>query len=507
MSSDRRRFLWQAGCLSGATSTGWLLNALPPVSAQEADLTPKLVTLDSGVEPTVRLIEETLREEVIDVIATRILQGLSYQELLAGLLLAGVRNVQPRPSVGFKFHSVLVVNSAHLASLASPDADRWLPILWAIDYFKGTQAEESRKTGWHMQPVAEEHVPNARQARQAFMQAMERWDPEAADTAVAGLARTAGKQELFELFCRLGARDFRSIGHKAIYVANSFRTLECIGWQHAEPVLRSLAFALLNHEGGGNPAEHDYAADRPWRANLELAPSLPAAWLDGPLNEQATRELVVAFRTSSESDMPQLAAKLLGQGVPAQSIWDAVLLASGELLMQQPGIIGLHSLTTANALHYAFQTSGDDDSRRMLLLQACAFVPMFRQSAAGRGKLGSQTIERFADEGDAPQAGVAPEQIFSELSQNRLQASASLYRFLRHGGSPYKIMDEARRLIFLKGSDAHDYKFSSAVLEDFHAVSPNFRNEFLALSVFNLRGSQDRDNQLVGKIRAALRRA
>ena len=44
---------------------------------------------------------------------------------------------------------------------------------------------------------------------------------------------------------RYGARDFRAIGHKAIYVANSCRTLESIGWQHAEPVLRSLAYARM----------------------------------------------------------------------------------------------------------------------------------------------------------------------------------------------------------------------------------------------------------------------
>ena len=36
---------------------------------------------------------------------------------------------------------------------------------------------------------------------------------------------------------------------KAIYVGNAFRTLEVIGWQHAEPVLRSLAYALLDRSG------------------------------------------------------------------------------------------------------------------------------------------------------------------------------------------------------------------------------------------------------------------
>ena len=81
--------------------------------------------------------------------------------MLAALLLAGVRNVQPRPSVGFKFHAVLVVNSAHLASLGSPDTDRWLPIFWALDHFKSSQAQDVREGNWTMGPVDESAVPPA----------------------------------------------------------------------------------------------------------------------------------------------------------------------------------------------------------------------------------------------------------------------------------------------------------------------------------------------------------
>src|SRR5262249_9624001 len=129
-------------------------------------------------------------------------------------------------------HAVLVVNSAHLASLASPDSDRWLPIFWALDYFKDSQARDVREGNWTMGPVDEGAVPPARKAKAAFISAMDNWDEEAADAATAGLARTAGANETYELFFRYGARDFRSIGHKAIYVANSWRTLQCIGWQH-----------------------------------------------------------------------------------------------------------------------------------------------------------------------------------------------------------------------------------------------------------------------------------
>src|SRR6266853_4952004 len=131
-----------------------------------------------------------------------------------------------------------------------------------------------------MATIDESKLPAAHKARQAFAEAMDNWDEAGADVAVTGLARTAGAQEMFEIFCRYGARDFREIGHKAIYVANGWRTLQAIGWQHAEPVLRSLAYALLDHDGE-NPARRDAAPDRPWRHNQAVAAKMRADWQDG----------------------------------------------------------------------------------------------------------------------------------------------------------------------------------------------------------------------------------
>jgi hypothetical protein len=151
----RREFLVStAGGLGGLS----FLDQLQPVSAAEAKLNTKIVTLRPEIEPTVRLIEKTPRDQLLEVVAGRIRQGLSYRELLAALLLAGVRNVQPRPSVGYKFHAVLVVNSAHLASISSPDTDRWLPVFWALDAFKSSQARDVREGNWTMAPVKESAV-------------------------------------------------------------------------------------------------------------------------------------------------------------------------------------------------------------------------------------------------------------------------------------------------------------------------------------------------------------
>ncbi|MDZ4782529.1 MAG: hypothetical protein SGJ19_19965 [Planctomycetia bacterium] len=294
--ASRRNFLQSAAAAGLAGSfldTPWN-GLLRRVSAEEAAPQPGAVKLRPEIEPLVKLLEDTPRERVLEEVAARIRGGLNYQDLLAALLLAGVRNIQPRP-VGFKFHAVLVVNSAHLASIASPDEHRWLPILWAVEEFKNSQQQDTREGNWTMSALDEKFVPSGDKALGAFKTAMDRWDPEAVDPAVAGLARSAGANEMFEIFCRYGARDFRDIGHKAIYVANSWRTLRTVGWQHAEPVLRSLAYALT-HYGDENPADSDQEADRPWRRNTKLAADIRPDWQVGRIDDGATRELLSGMR-------------------------------------------------------------------------------------------------------------------------------------------------------------------------------------------------------------------
>lgn len=504
--SSRRQFLQAAtgAAVLGAANFEFV-SRLPVVTAAETQVDPKLVRNGSELEPLVRLIETTSKDQLLEAVAERIRKGASYREVLGALFLASVRNVQPRPAVGFKFHAVLVINSAHLASLSSPEADRWLPIFWALDYYKGRQLEEERASGWKLPPVKESDVPPAHKARRMFLDAMDRWDEPAADAAVAALARTAGANELFEIFSRYGARDFRAIGHKAIFVANGWRTLQCIGWQHAEPVLRSLAYALLNHQNEPNPSEGDLTPDRPGRANHEFAQSIRAEWLDGDVNEQATRDLLSTLRQGSYEDSTKQAVELLNRGVSPQSVWDAVFLGSGEVLMRQPGIVGLHTLTTANALHYAFEASGDDANRRFLLLQACAFLPMFREAARGRGKLKDTTLDELQPQQPSDSApSAALEEIFTDVSRDTTAAASKILGFVQEQGDAKAVIDAARRMVFLKGNDAHDYKFSSAVLEDYYHVSPALRDRFLALSAFNFVGSGQRDNPLVERTRQAL---
>lgn len=500
LSWNRRSFL--SATAAGLGLSG-VLHTLGPLSAADVGLGEGVARFSDELEPLVQFLEKTPRDDLIQQTARRVQAGLSYRELLAALLLAGVRNVQPRPSVGFKFHAVLVVNSAHLASLNSADEDRWLPIFWAIDNFKASQAKDENEGDWTLPPVEEARVPAAHQARKMLRHALDNWDVPAADVAITSLVRNWGANQVFDQLAEYAARDFRSIGHKVIYLSNAQRTLQTIGWEYAEPVMRSLVYAMLNHNGEPNPSTSDLAADRPGRFNSELINTLPKQWKTREASNAATAELVQTLRQCSATEASEAVVDLLNAGVGLQSIWDGIFAASGELLMRKPGIVALHSVTTTNAIRYAFETTRSDSTRKFLLLQNASFLPLFREALGDSAKLAKHHIDELqAEDGDSNLVEVPA--IFETMGSDRTAASRQMYSYLAGGGNPQAVVDHARRLVFLKGNDSHDYKFSSAALEDYRVLSPPWRERFLAASAYQLCAQTDPTRALVDRIRTAL---
>ena len=501
---QRRNFLrYSAGSL-GLTS---LVQSLGPLSANEINLGSGIARFSSEIEPLVEFLESTPREHIIEQTASRVRDGLSYRELLAALLLAGVRNVQPRPSVGFKFHAVLVVNSAHLASISGSDDERWLPIFWAIDNFKSSQARDEREGNWTLPEVDEANVPPAHQSIRDLRASLDAWDEEAADVAITSVVRNHGSNTVFKVLAEYAARDFRSIGHKVIYLSNGFRTLQTIGWDYAEPVMRSLVYAMLNHNGEPNPSKSDLAADRPGRFNRDLRAKFAKHWRQGSHDDNATAELVRTIHNASPQEASEQVVQMANSGISLQSIWDGLFASAGELLMRQRGIVALHSVTTTNAIHYAFQRATDEQTRQFLLLQNASFLPMFREAARDRGELANRHIDDWEPSPDVgKETGASPLQlpeIFRNMGSDRATAAEQMYQYLAEGGDPQAMVDYARRLVFLKGNDSHDYKFSSAALEDYRGMTPAWRNRFLAASTYQLRNSTEKTRPLVQQIEAA----
>ena len=498
--SRRRDFLLST---AGSLGLSQVLGGLGPLSAEEVKFDKGIARFSGEIEPLVAFLESTPRNKVIEETARRVQAGLSYRHLLTALLLAGVRNVQPRPSVGFKFHAVLVVNSAHLASISCADEDRWLPIFWAIDNFKNSQQRDISEGNWTLSAVDEASVPAPHLAADRLRASLDVWDVEAADVAITSLVRNSGAQRVFDELAKYAARDFRSIGHKVIYLSNAFRTLQTIGWEYAEPVMRSLVYAMLNHHGAPNPAKSDQEADRPGRHNRALLEKISPHWREGNESDDATSELVTTLHDCSPQEASEQVVEMINQGISLQSIWNAIYASSGELMMRQRGIIALHSVTTTNAIRHAFQNASDPETRQFLLLQNASFLPMFREAARARGPVADRRILDL-NRAATPTSDTPVQDAFVLMGQDRMAAAKKLYGYLQDDGNPQAMVDHARRLVFLKGNDSHDYKFSSAALEDYRFLTSQWRNRFLASSVFQLRAATEPTRSIVQRIQDAL---
>lgn len=490
----RRDFLRGLGGSVVSGSLGWqAIHSLVPAQAEDAQVTPGVVRFNPEMEQIVQWIETTPREQILRSATERLKAGLSYRQFVGGLFLAGIRNIKPRP-VGFKFHAVMVISSAHQLSLDAPQSDRLLPFFWALDNFKSSQAQDVKEGDWTLAPVKESSVPSAGQSRERFADAMNRWDDEAADAAIAGLCRSAGATEVMELLWPYAIRDWQNIGHKAIFAAHSWRTLQLIGWEHAEPVLRSLVYGLLNGGASDSAAPYDH--------NRELVGKIRSDWATGKPDPMVTTAFLQTLRQASANEAALAVVSYLNQGVAANSLWDAILLAAGELLMKQQAIVPLHATTATNSLFYVYRQTGKDSTRLLALLQAASWIPLFREGARGRGGLpDNPQIDQF-------QASATPpanlEELFDGLKQDRNRAAAQALAYAKAGGNPQPFFDAARHLIFTKGTDSHDYKFADSAFEDFKYASPNVRSQLLAASVYYLRGSREPDSPVLQRTREAL---
>ena len=492
---------WIQGLLAGGAVLG--MDSAPPpwcLAADASDGNASPPDRARHVASLVQWLRTTPREQIIRDAQNRVTEGVEYRDLLAALLTAGAWEIQPRPSVGFKFHAVLAVISYHLIGSQLNDGDRWLPLLWGIDYFKSAQAQDAAEGDWMLGELNASRVPSVDDASEMLVRAMERWDEAAADVAAAAVARHTDPASVFDVFFALGARDFRSIGHKAIYVMCARRTLDVVGWEFAEPVLRSLAYALLMHEDG-NPANREDEADRPWRRNQQIVGKVRETWNEGAPNAEAVAELLTVLHSGSNDDAVDAIVTMLNRGVAPASIWDSLFCGAAELQLRSPNIVSLHAVTTTRAVHDAYRVAREPRTKLLLMLQNAAFLPMFRDGARNRGEMSDNTIARlqaFSPKGPAPRT-VAD--CVADLGGQRQRAAERILGYLQSEHPVEPLRQRLYELAALKGNDAHDFKFTSAALECFDYISPEWRNRYLSCGAMHFCGPDQRDNRVVQRMR------
>jgi len=227
-----------------------------------------------------------------------------------------------------------------------------------------------------------------------------------------------------------------------------------------------------------------------------------------------------------------LALKQLRGGIAAQALWDAIHLATAELLVRHNDGWGLasrplHSNTSTNALHYAFGAATASATRLLVLLQAVAWATDKTGGDRASGALRDLSITDLPAIGLPASSEDAVAEIFAQLPARHYRWDAGKRRAVLTYGTRADA-DEACRKVFVlarerpsavplfvqtahswlcrkASNDTHEYKFLAAILEDVGWVSPEWRPHLLAASVHYFHGDRSTDNPVVQQAREALR--
>ena len=452
---------------------------------------------DQPVTALLKLLEDSVREHLPRELVQRIRAGLRYEELFAALSWATVRNVQPYPDVGYKYHSVMVLRSINETTQHLSSGEQWLPIVWAADYFKSAQAQERASSAWRLPTRLATAAGGAPAARRVLIAALEHWDRDAADAAIVSYAQAAPMDEIFSLLFAYGARDLREIGHKAIAVANAHSLVALLDSSQSEVVLRSTVAALQNSDAGPNPASHDLEPDRPWRKNEPRLREIPAGWKQGRSDPAARAELRLELYRVSEEEAGAVIITMLRQGISPDSIWQVLFDTAAELVMAQPSILSVHAQTTANALHYAYRVCGSGQTQQLLMLQCAAFIAQFRQfTGASASDFNLEALQPLSPH----HAGVdAIDEIYADGSAGRrLQAAGKALGYLQSGADPELLIARTRHHFVYHADEPHDYKFPEAVFENYAQLADiAWRRRFLSAGMAHFKAPAQHPGPIV----------
>jgi hypothetical protein len=514
MNTPRRQFLQAAA----SAASMCLVDSQPlrSLAALGAESPAEKIRFGPDLEPVVQLMEQTPREDCVRVFVAELRRGLPYRKFLAASLFAGLRRARSN-------HEVYKIHAMHQVGMDVLAEERLLPLFWGLNVFKQHQEDFSFEsmTRWHGP------LPSAEKAAGQFQAAIENADRDQAESAIIALARGQGARPTMEQLWQHGSRNGGSGGHMAICLANCFRALETVGWEEAEPALR---FVVQDWFAANYIKPDPYHQSNRVRVDEHL-PHLEQDWAGQRADYAATTEMLAQIRQGDGEKASVLAIQQLRHGVKALAIWDAVHLATAELLIRHKDGWGLasrplHSNTSTNALHYAFRTATVPATRLLVLLQAVAWASAKTGGDLSGGSLRDLSITDLPAIALPGSSEDAIAEIFAQLPTRHYRWDKKDGAVLTYGARADA--DEACRKVFAlardrpaavpqfvqtahswlcrkASNDSHEYKFLAAILEDVGWVSPEWRPHLLAAAVHYFHGDRSPDNPVITQVRQALR--
>jgi hypothetical protein len=420
-------------------------------------------------------IADAPRERVLEAVAPHLEQGLPWEELEAAVFLAGVHHVRPRP-VGFKLHC----------------AERLLPVLWNLDDFKASQARDVAEGDWRLSPAPAVEAASPQAAARELVAALDAADDERADRAVVSAAATLELGELFELLWPYAIRDFSNLGHKPIYASHVARVLRRMGGVHAVPALRALVHGLLDGAPGERLEEYE--------ESVRLAARIRDGWTDGERRPERSLELARGIRAASSAGARELVVEALNEGLSELTVWDGIRLGATDLFARRPSLLPVHPTTVSSALFHVHRNTASEATRRLALLQAASWLPLYRERLFGDLGADADTggIEAFLVEHDHALPTV--DELFRAPTTDLTHACLTI------PGNVEPFTAALRTHLYRGAREHHQPKYAAVLLEDLRTADPRWHPVLLAATLDYLPAGPTRETRIHAESRELVAR-
>jgi hypothetical protein len=164
--------------------------------------------------------------------------------------------------------------------------------------------------------------------------------------------------------------------------------------------------------------------------------------------------------------------------------------------------VGLHVVSSMNALHHAYLSAPDSQTRFLMMLQAVGWAVQFRTFAGAR----ENSLRAFSITELEPAEKDAPlEEVFSKIPSNLDAAASQVMRMAAKPASRRAYLAAALRSQVAKADEVHYYKYLAALMEDSALTKARWQPHLTAATVYYLKGTKDTEPAAMKRAREALK--
>lgn len=483
---SRRAFLANVG-------RGMLVASVGPALVSDLGLSPVFADEDAKPlvfgerEPLVALLEETPPDHLQAVLVERIRAGTSLRDLVAAGALANARKFGGHDYIGF--HTFMAMSPSLAMAGLLPAERRALPVLKVL-YRNSSRIQETGGAQTEaLHAIERSAAGDSAKPAEQIRDAVHRRQIADAERALAADVARSPREAYNDL---LETIEENADVHRVVLAHRVWDMLDLVGQEYAETMLRqSVRYCIDNEE---------------WRAKRSTHPStlLPKlldqyGLVGKPIGDRAADDAWVdemsrTLFTSTPEQAADAVAAALGEGFSLASVFEAISLATNQLVLRdagrtgnqvQPGkpegsvhgdSIGVHASDSANAWRHI---AGVGNHRNAI----CTTILAGYQAALDRVQRGGNFLEWKPRPHDDELAKVSArdgegllKQLDGAIRENQQEMACAITQ--RYGDAGYDargVLDLLLQYAISEDGALHAEKYFRTTSDEFASTRPAFR--------------------------------